>query len=262
MSTLTSPGLALVTGANRGLGFEAAKILAQKGKKLIITARDAAAGKAAAEKLGGSTRALQLNADSPASATALAEEVGRQFPNEKIDLLINNAGLAEKEWTEANFRRTIATNVGGPIHVTKALLPHMADNAVIVMVSSGLGQLANVHDAEYRRLITSATTYDELINLPYLPDSVQKESQYNSYSVSKAALNQAVQLLAKDDDLRKRNITVIAQCPGWCRTDMGSAAATRSAEEGGQSILSFPTNFDAKLNGLYLNADGNRFSEW
>ncbi len=81
-----------------------------------------------------------------------------------------------------------------------------------------------------------------------------------SYRLSKAALNRAVQLLAKDAQLVQASVGVVAVCPGWCRTDMGSQGAPRSAEQGGRSVTWWVDNYEPSLNGLFY-LDGER-QEW
>lgn len=243
---------ALVTGANRGLGFEAAKKLAAKGHSVAITARDAEAGaKAAAAVFEGATagakvEALVLDAASPDSVRALVAEVAARFSGQ-IDLLINNAGIFLSGWEEAPYRATQRVNLDGAIDITLGLLPHLADGARVVMVASGLGKLCMLTD-DYAAPIKAAATLDELRAAAH---GFKKDSPlpgHNamspSYSVSKAALIRAAQILADSPDFEARRVSVVSVCPGWCATDMGSSAADkfgtkppRTAGQGADSIL-------------------------
>jgi len=204
--------IALVTGANRGIGFEVARELARQGFAVFIGARDAEAGRAAAEKLQseGEITALEIDIADAESIRLAAEEFSRHADH--LDVLVNNAGICldeDKDITKisaATFEKTLRTNTLGPLLVAQAFVPLLqaSDAPRIVNVSSGGGQLADGADG-------------------WAP----------AYCISKTALNGVTAQLA--EALLK--FAVNSVCPGWVRTDMGGSDATRSVAEGASGIV-------------------------
>ena len=209
---------AFVTGANKGIGFEVARQLVREGFRVFLGARDQEAGKAAAEKLNQETRKagneevnfLEIDISKPESIQRAAEEFARQ--SDRLDALVNNAGILldeDKDVLALNaemFQTTLRTNTLGALLVVQAFLPFLrkSDSPRIVNVSSGGGQLADGADG-------------------WAP----------GYCISKTALNGVtVQLAAALPDF-----AVNAVCPGWVRTDMGGANATRSVAEGASGVV-------------------------
>src|SRR5215207_2694543 len=205
--------VALVTGSNRGIGFEIAKQLSMKKIEVILTSRDSANGEAAARKIardGAKVVAMKLDVSNQVSVDNLSYEVEKTFG--RLDILVNNAAiLIDKDNVVASnadletVKATLETNLIGAWRMCKAFIPLMKKNGFgrIVNVSSGAG--------EFEYMATSGG---------YWP----------AYSVSKASLNALTVMLASE--LRGTNILVNAVCPGWVRTDMGGSNATRSVEEG------------------------------
>ncbi len=209
--------IALVTGANKGIGFEVARDLARKGFHVFLGARDAEAGEAAAEKLRkegeedyGEITVLKIDVSKPDSIRRAAEEFSKK--SDRLDTLVNNAGILlddDKDVlavTPETFETTLRTNTLGALLVSQAFVPFLkkSDAPRIVNVSSGGGQLADGADG-------------------WAP----------AYCISKTALNGVtVQLAAA---LPKFAINSV--CPGWVRTDMGGANATRSVAEGASGIV-------------------------
>lgn len=241
---------AIVTGANRGLGYEVCKKLVEAGRPVILTTRDKDNGSKAAKQLledypKAKVEVLPLDTSDSASIAAFAATIGEQYSGQ-VDLLVNNAGIAIWGKFDAGpHELTTLTNVDGPIDLTLALLPHMAPGGRVVMVSSALGALGCL-TPDYAEPISSAATLGEVKAAAHRfdPDSpLAKASFAPSYCVSKAALNRSVQLLAAGDLLKDKGVSVVAVCPGWCRTDMGSGAEVeghsppRTAEQGAASIL-------------------------
>lgn len=206
--------IALVTGANRGIGFETCRQLARKGFAVILTARDEEKGMKAAATLEGEglkvfAHALDVTDDASIEKARLwtEERFGR------LDVLINNAAILYDSWQRAVgadlkiAREAFETNVLGAWRMCRAFAPLLrrSRSARIVNVSSESGSLATMGgDAP-------------------------------AYSVSKAALNALTRLLS--DDLRADRILVNSVCPGWVATEMGGPQAPRNVEEGARSVL-------------------------
>src|SRR5690349_1783494 len=206
--------LALVTGGNRGIGFEVCRQLAVRGFSVVLTARDAAKARAAATKLGkiGKIESLVLDVADARSIEQAAAGFASRY--DRLDVLINNAGINYDTWeTAANadingtVTETIRTNLLGPWRVCQAFLPLLRKSqaARIVNVSSEAGSLASMGAGP------------------------------PAYQVTKAALNALTRTLA--DELRGARILVNAVCPGWVATDMGGPRAPRSVKEGAASII-------------------------
>ena len=215
--------IALVTGANKGIGFEVVRDLARKGFHVFLGARNEKAGQAAAEKLrtegvkeeyGENKRhgitALKIDVSKPDSIRRAAEEFSRS--TERLDVLVNNAGILLDDDKDVLmvapeiFETTLRTNTVGALLVSQAFVPFLkkSDAPRIVNVSSGGGQLADGADG-------------------WAP----------AYCISKTALNGVtVQLAAA---LPK--FAVNSVCPGWVRTDMGGSNATRSVLEGAAGVV-------------------------
>ena len=219
--------VALVTGANKGIGFEVTRELAHLGLRVFLGARNAEAGQAAAGKLksAGDVAFLQIDVSKPESIRAAVEELSRH--TDRLDVLINNAGLLLDEDKDALsvtpeiFEDTIRTNTLGPWLVAQAFVPLLKKSAAprIVNVSSGGGQLEDGADG-------------------WAP----------AYCVSKTALNGVtVQLAAA---LPK--FAVNSVCPGWVRTDMGGENATRSVAEGAATIVWLATAAPHDLTGKFV----------
>lgn len=201
--------LALVTGANRGLGLETCRQLLSRGLRVVMTGRDVDAIERARRSLGqGSERAIAVRMD--VTDVASIEAAHRKITDEMggADVLVNNAAVLRFDSAEPlsipldAYRDTFETNVFGVIETCRVFVPPMAKRGYgrIVNVSSGAGQLA--------RMST------------YAP----------AYSMSKAALNAFTRLLAATH--RGQGVLANAVDPGWVRTDMGGPSAPRSVEQG------------------------------
>jgi NAD(P)-dependent dehydrogenase (short-subunit alcohol dehydrogenase family) len=219
---------ALITGANKGIGHEVARQLAAKEFHVFVGARNAKAGrKAAAEiaKKGGKTTFLEIDVADNDSVTAAA----REFSNieSHLDVLVNNAGVvvdgdeAILEISDELLRETLETNALGALRVIRAFVALLRKSKTprVINVSSSSGQLTDGADG-------------------WAP----------AYSISKTALNGVtVQLAAA---LPK--FAVNSVCPGWVRTDMGGENASRSVEEGADTIVWLATEAPQDLTGKFL----------
>ena len=215
---MTVTRTALVSGANRGIGFEIVRQLARLGVLAVIGARDLQDGAKAAEKLqseGLEVPVVALDVDREESAAEAVAEVKRLYG--RLDILVNNAAILidEPGGFNASFfdlksdtvRRTMETNLLGPIRLIQAAVPLMREQGYgrIVNVSSIGGQLAEMG------------------------------SGYPSYRMSKTALNALTRITAAE--IGAGDIKVNSMCPGWVKTDMGGANAERTPEEGADTAV-------------------------
>jgi len=209
----TNQKIALVTGANRGIGYAVAKGLLRKGLTVIVTSRNVDKGKKATESLASFGNAVfhRLDVTAVDSINNLVAFIETEFGH--LDVLINNAGINYDTWQTVDnadleeVRQTIETNTIAPWQLTQKFLPLLRKStaARIVNVSSGAGDLTR----------QNGTT--------------------PGYSLSKLALNGLTLQFAHV--LKSDGILVNAVCPGWVRTDMGGSNADRSPEEGADTII-------------------------
>ena len=217
--------VALVTGANRGIGFEVAKQLGEKGNSIILCSRDLERGILAAKKLASmkiEANPVQLDVTNQEQVDQLLQKIQSDFG--RLDILVNNAGILvdhdKVSTTDLDLvRATLETNLLGPWRMCKAFIPLMKRNNCgrIVNVSSGMGAF---------------------------PSGTARSIEHRSpaYSLSKTSLNALTLMMASE--LRGTNILVNAACPGHTRTDMGGQNAPRSVEEGADTIVWLATLSD------------------
>lgn len=202
--------IALVSGGNRGIGFEICRQLATRGLTVVLTARDSAQGKAAAKALQEEQLRVEFHRldvtscrSVRACVSAVVERLGR------IDVLVNNAGVLidprASRFLDSKldtYRDTLETNLFGPLQLAQAVVPVMKAKRYgrIVNVSSGLGQLSEM------------------------------EAGTPAYRISKTALNALTKILAAE--FHGNNILVNSACPGWVRTHMGGEGARRTPAQG------------------------------
>jgi NAD(P)-dependent dehydrogenase (short-subunit alcohol dehydrogenase family) len=232
--------IALITGANKGIGFETARQLAESGGvHVILAARDRAKGVEAALKLQGEgldVEALTLDVTDGGSIAAAAQEVGRKFGH--LDILINNAGISiddqSKKVSEQSvdtWRKTFDTNLFALIAVTQAFLP--------LLEKSAAGRIVNLSS-----ILASLKLHSD-------PTSPIYDYKVPAYNVSKTAVNGWTVQLAYQ--LRHTNIKVNAAHPGHVKTDMGGAAAPMEIVDGAKTSVALAL-IDAKgPNGAYVH---------
>ena len=209
---------ALVTGANRGIGREIARGLVAEGHEVLLGSRDLSAGVSAAEAVGGIP--LQIDVADPDSVARAASEAG------PVDVLVNNAGVLGSGGVlddPEDFNQSMAVMVTGPFLLMRHLTPGMSSRGFgrIVNVSSGWG------------------AFSDGVGGP------------GGYGVAKAALNALTVSVARS---MPANVKVNAMCPGWVRTRMGGAGATKSPEEGADTAIWLSTlGEDGPSGGFFRN---------
>ncbi len=222
--------VALVTGANQGIGFQIAEDLTAKGFTVLLGARNIERGEAAAKEMGPNAVALQLDVTDRASIAAAAERVRKEFG--RLDVLIQNAAISTtsnhvqtpEEHGKANrpsivslgeMRAVWDTNVFGVLCVYQAMVPILRDtpNSRIVNVSSGVGSLTLVSD----------------------PNSPMRPFFDITYAASKTALNALT--LAMAIELEADGIPVNAVSPGYTKTKINGFAGTDTLEEGAAEVV-------------------------
>ena len=236
LSGKSTKPVAVVTGANRGLGLETARQLAKRDIQVIVTSRNAGKGEMAMEKLSAEGldvlfQPLDVTLESSVAelGTFIHSHCGR------LDILVNNAGVfldihsTEDTGNASVFNAsletltaTLKTNLYGPLLLAQELAPLMKQQHYgrIVNVSSGMGQLSDM------------------------------EGKSPAYRISKTALNALTRILAAET--QGYNILVNTVCPGWVRTDMGGSGAERTVEEGASGIVWAATLPDDGPNGGFF----------
>jgi NAD(P)-dependent dehydrogenase (short-subunit alcohol dehydrogenase family) len=224
--------IALVTGANRGIGRETTRQLAERGYEVIVSARDEDNAREAAEAIGG--RPLQLDVSDPASIERAAAAVTEDPGN--LDVLVNNAGIGSDfgvSGTDPDFdalQRALDTNFFGAYRLTVALLPLLrhSEHARVVNVSSGMGGITEMGG--------------------WSP----------GYRVSKAALNAMTRILSTE--LEGDGVKVNSACPGLVATDMGSQfGAAKPVEDGASGVVWLATLPDDGPSGGFFR-DGKQIA--
>ncbi|CAF2643212.1 unnamed protein product [Rotaria sp. Silwood2] len=242
MSSTMKPTVVLVTGANRGLGFEVVKKLVAAStdpNKIIILlgSRNLQRGQEAISRLGSppNVHLLQLDTSSQDSIARATKEIEEKY-NGYLNVLINNAGIAKRERRIDVAREIFATNYYGVKMVNEYMFPLLGENARIVNVSSeNQYSSPTLTTEELDQLVKdflSAIEQDKLDKSGYDP-----KSPLLIYGVSKAALTALTRIEARQWSAIK-NVLVLAVCPGYCATDITNhAPGARPAELGADSIL-------------------------
>lgn len=211
-----SEKIAVVTGANRGIGLAVTRQLAEQGIRVLAGCRraNAADDLKAMQSLGMPVEAVSIAVDDRESVAALADSIEQRFGG--LDILINNAGVALDHWqsffelSAECLRETLETNVIGALHCSQLLVP--------LIKRRGKGRVVNVST--------------ELASM-----SEMQMGSTVAYRSSKAALNAMTVLLAKEMEKEFPEILVNAACPGWVKTALGGPDAPRSPDEGADTIV-------------------------
>lgn len=228
----------IVTGANRGIGLAFVRQLLARGDRVIATCRHPGKANALNTLTGeypGRLHVLPLDVASEKSRAELVCELplvcGDDVDAQRIDLLINNAGVLHSgerfgALSAANLDDSFRVNASGPLLLTEALAPMLADGATVANISSQLGSIGN-----------------------------NRQFGTPSYNISKAAQNMATVLLAHA--LRDRGIRVVALHPGWVQTDMGGDGAQITVEASATGLVRVIDALGAEDSGRFLDWQGD-----
>ena len=233
--------IALVTGANKGIGFEVARQLALSGCTVLLGARNRVLGEEAAARLkgeGGDVRYLAIDLEDSATIANAAQAIDADFGH--LDILVNNAGIVVQgdgmpsSSSLDAIERTFRVNFLGSVAVTQAMLPLLrkAPSAGIVNVSSGLGSLTKSGDPAWTHVA----------------------AKYLGYAASKAALNMLTVQLAWE--LRDTAIKVNSVDPGYTATDLNHHQGTQTIPEGAAEIIRLALLADDGPTGTFSNTQG------
>ena len=231
-----SKKIAIITGANKGIGLEICKQLLQKGFYVILTARDTTKGQDAVRQLltiNADIEFFKLDVNSHEDITALYNHISSKFS--RCDVLVNNAGIfpdprndLENNWPSIlsakieNIQQGIECNTYGTLRMCQAFIPLMQENNYgrIVNLSSGMAQLSDMNGC------------------------------CPGYRISKTAINVITRIIA--DEFKGTIILINSMCPGWVKTDMGGAEATREIPEGADTAVWLSELDNDGPNGLFF----------
>lgn len=223
----------LITGANKGLGYETARRLTELGQTVVIGARDAQRGQAAADSLN--VRFVQIDVTNDESVAAAAANI--EAHEGHIDTLINNAGIngkpvATDQLTGHDASNVFETNVVSIVRVTSAFLPLLKKSAspAVINVSSGMGSLALTHD----------------------PDRVESKIISPLYTASKAAVTMLTTQYAK----ALPGIRVNAADPGYTSTDLNGHRGAQTVTEGTDAVVTLATESSDAGTGRFIDRFG------
>ena len=216
METTSTRPLAVITGGSRGLGFESAKALAQRGFDLALIAKDRAKLESSAQEIQGvNVSTFVCNLEQPEQVRETIAAITQSLPVPQV-LMLAHGVMSEKmsktlRTTDAEWRRVMAINLDSVFQLVNGIAPAMADarNGRIVIFSACLGRMSGPGNA----------------------------GGLAPYRISKAGVNALVRNLAHETGLGARGLLVDAICPNHSRTDMGGPDAPRSAEEGAATAI-------------------------
>jgi NAD(P)-dependent dehydrogenase (short-subunit alcohol dehydrogenase family) len=246
---MPTKSIALVTGANQGIGLQIAKDLVGHGFTVLVGSRNLANGETAAQSIGTDAHAIQLDVTDKTSIGRTADEIARSYG--KLDVLVNNAGISKVGKIEGKMEDAIKksrlslvplddvraiydVNVFGVIAVTQAMIPLLrkSSSARIVNVSSGVGSLARTQG----------------------PGGEHLREIFGAYSISKAALNAVTVGFAIE--LEKDGIKVNGACPGFTSTALNNFQGTKTVEEGAREPVRLALLGADGPTGTYSNDEG------
>lgn len=218
--------IAVVTGGNRGIGLEICRQLAERGLRVVLTAREEEKAQRASAELDGDVIPFRLDVTDPEGPGRLAAFLENKLGGAGV--LVNNAGVfLDRSWSGLDIpmevvRETLEINLVGAWALSQAVIPLMRRGGYgrIVNLSSGLGAMSEMSGG------------------------------YPAYRVSKLAINGLTRILA--DELRGTNILVNTMCPGWVQTEMGGPGAPRPVQEGADTAVWLATLPDGGPTGQFF----------
>ncbi|CAF1238538.1 unnamed protein product [Adineta steineri] len=256
MASTKQQRVVLVTGANKGIGFEVVKKLLKESSSsndtvILLGCRDLKRGQDAINQLGSPSNVhlLQLDTSSASSIAHATDEIKQKWGG-KLDILINNAGIVAKDKTAETAREVFATNYYGIKIINEHLSPLIKENGRIVNVASEVGawtlhDMSNDLQNKYKSSSLTTKQIDALVEefVSGIESKRLDELGYNTkfpyliYGVSKVALIALTQIEAREWSGAK-NVLILSVCPGYCATDLNNhGPGARSAELGADSIL-------------------------
>lgn len=257
MNTSNSRKIILITGCNKGIGYTLVENLIKQNLNvnIIFTSRNENLGNSSLNNIISKYPKIkpfifyhQLDITDKQSILSVVQWIKTKF--KKIDILFNNAGIYNDP-----RENVINTNVYGTFNITQLFLENdiINNNGKIISVGSGLGSFsaAGNHKNEFK----NAKTVNDLINLAkrYLSENWSG----SAYSISKLLIHLFAKVLGNDQEIIKKNISVYAMDPGWCRTDMGGYGAPHPPEHGadiGIFLIKLPDGINQQLQGKYFNS--------
>jgi carbonyl reductase 1 len=252
---------AVITGADKGLGYSVARQLLSKGFEVVLACRDTGRAAAAADALLASgdpakerlpVRYVLLDLERDDTFRPAADEISKLYP-EGVDVIVHNAGIGvdEDKTPQEQAKQTSGVDFFGTRKAFETLLPTMRDGGRIVVMSSRSGMLQFIPNEQLRqRFVADGLTPDDIDRLlrEYIEacgdEKRVKEAgwpQEGAYGMSKLAITAFVRVIAKDL-YQKRGITVNCCCPGRCVTDMTDEDAPRTADEGAETAVWLATS--------------------
>jgi len=255
---------AVVTGANKGIGYHIARRLVAAGYDVVLACRNNDLAAQAADKLmaesstpktAAPVRTVRFDLEDTASLEAAAAAVKGLFPD-GIDVVVHNAGFAFKTDATEPFHvqaeKTNRINFFNTIHAVESFLPVVRNDGRVVIIGSRAGFLKTIPgDTARAEFIRDGVTVESLkAHVQHFIALTEKDQQKaagwpsNSYGTSKVAVGAYARLLAAEARTRDRGVTVNWCCPGWCRTDMAGDEAPRSADDGADTPAWLATSAD------------------
>ena len=274
MQNSTNLRTVIVTGANKGIGYSIVETLLQGETPydIILAARNVKLGEEAqaslAQKHPSSVSKVtfrQLNIDDVASVDEFVDWI-KSARHGKVDVLVNNAGIADPKETIETKINTLNTNFLYTVRLTEKVLPYLATDGKVIMVSSGYGRIDRQKGEAAQLLENNELTREQLFEgVNRLVEKTKEGKQTelgwseDAYGASKALLNAYLRfVLVKELKGDQQGFTL---CPGWCKTDMGGQTATSTSEEGAATpvyLINLPFKRDDNFNGKFFTKSAVR----
>lgn len=246
---MTNSKVALVTGANKGIGFQIAKALAAQGLTVLVGSRELERGAEAAKNIGSGAAALQLDVTDAASIAAATKRIQSQFG--RLDVLVNNAGIAYAGKPGASFEEKLAS--GLPSSAPLADVRAIFETNVFGVIATIQAMLPLLREAPAGRIVNLSSTVGSL-TFQSEPSSPVRAILSVGYSPSKTALNAITVAFA--NELQGTRIKVNAACPGFTATDLNNFKGTRTVEEGAREAVRLALLGPDGPTGSFSNDDG------